>query len=69
MIPNFEGRDSFKGRSWHTAEWPADRPRSLVQGQRLVASGRVILIQILVTVSSTCEIVANILLSPTSRTL
>ena len=30
LIPNFEGKESFKGRSWHTAEWPADRPRVVV---------------------------------------
>ena len=31
MIPDFEGKETFKGRSWHTTEWPADRPRLLVQ--------------------------------------
>jgi 4-hydroxyacetophenone monooxygenase len=36
IIPDFPGKDEFKGRSWHTARWPDDAD---LKGKRVIVIG------------------------------
>ena len=35
MIPDFKGRESFAGESWHTAEWPRDMSLDKLKGKKI----------------------------------
>ena len=35
MIPDFKGRESFTGESWHTAEWPRDMSLDKLKGKKI----------------------------------